>query len=688
MPASQLAPSAARALVSAQIGKHGRAGATPQPQLARLTEDAELLVSELVTNALVHAGTRIEVACEVETSEPETHPGAPRGAAPSDAASPGPASPGAAPSGAASVDAAPSDAVSSGAAAPAGSGGVGSEGAAGGGDTDAASTDASATDAPATGAAATDASDTGAADTGGAATGADAAGRPVGIEAVRVEVTDAQPAGRISSDPVGRRGAGRGLGLQLVGALAESWGVTYRRTEKAVWFRVAVSELEPRPSGSLNEAMHRELVAAEIFSASRQADERRTAGWTDPGGAFLAEAGELLAGQLDADMVAALVGQLLVPRLADWCAVWLTEDTGGMRLSRVWHSDERKVRALRLALEPDPPPVGLRTVGIPWPWPGEASGPGRTGSALAFSLVAGGTCLGSLVIGRSGATEMTSSVARTVEDVARRVAQAVFTARQYTRQTSISHALQRKQLPRSLADIPGVETAIVYEPHAVGQTVGGDFYDLFPLGGNRWSFMLGDVQGKDPEAMSVTGLTRHLVRLLAREGHGVASVLGKLNATMAEESAEAVAVAGEGARPRFLSVVYGELEADGRAGGARCTVASAGHPPPLKLSPDGGVVPVVEPQLLLGIDESADFVAYPFDLAPGQSLLCVTDGVTERRSGPRQLDDDDGLARIFAGCAGMGAAAVAERVRQATHDFGPEPLDDDLAILVLHATAD
>jgi serine phosphatase RsbU (regulator of sigma subunit) len=593
LPTSQLAPSTARALVRSEIEKRGRSSVTPGRLTERLAEDAELLVSELVTNALMHAGTQIEVACGIVTE---------------------PSSP----------------------------------------------------------------------DEASAADGPDADRRPVEVAAVLVEVADRQPAGQVTGDGSARRG-GRGLGLQIVGSLAESWGVTYRRTEKVVWFRLAVSEMVPRPSGSLSETMHRELDAAEIFSPSTQADRRRTAEWADRGGAFLAEASELLSGQLDEDMVAALAGQLLVPRLADWCAVWLTTEAGAMRLSRAWHSDERRVDALRFALEPDPPPAGLRTVGIPWPWPDSADGSGRGGSALAFSLVSGGTCLGSVVIGRAGPTEMTDSVARTVEDVARRVAQAVVTARQYTRQTSISRALQRRQLPPSLASLPGVETAIVYEPHAMGQTVGGDFYDLFPMGDNRWSFLLGDVQGKDPEAMSVTGLTRHLVRLLAREGHGVESVLGRLNAAMAEEGAEAVAVGGESAQPRFLSLVYGELEPDPKAGGARCTIASAGHPPPLKLSTEGDVVPVVESQMLLGIDEGTEFETFSFDLAPGESLLCVTDGVTERRSGQRQLDDDDGLAEILAGCVGMGAMAVAERVRQAAHDFGPEPVEDDLAILVLHA---
>ncbi|SCK31797.1 Stage II sporulation protein E (SpoIIE) [Streptomyces sp. WMMB 714] len=595
LSASQLAPARARTLVRAAISEGPPPAGTDAWKLERLADDAALLVSELVTNSLMHAGTDVEIACGLETA-------------------------GQGPGGTAAAPGEP----------------------------------------------------------GGPADGGQLTG-------VLVEVADRQPSGRFTGDTSGRRG--RGLGLQIVGALAESWGVTYRRTEKVVWFRLAISEIVPAPAGALSEAMHRELDAAEIFSPSAQADRRRVAEWTDRGGAFLAEASELLAGQLDEDMVAALAGQLLVPRLADWCAVWLTTDSGAMRLSRVWHADERRVDALRFALEPDPPPPTLRTVGIPWPWPEGPDEDGTGGSALAFSLVSGGTCVGSLVIGRAGPPETTDTVARTVEDVARRVAQAVVTARQYTRQTSISRALQRRQLPPSLASLPGVESAIVYEPHGRGQTVGGDFYDLFPMGNGRWAFLLGDVQGKDPEAMSVTGLTRHLVRLLAREGHGVESVLGRLNAAMAEEGAEAVAVGGESAQPRFLSLVYGELQPDPEAGGAHCTLASAGHPPPLKLSPGTGVVRVAEQQMLLGIDDGTEFTAYPFDLAPGETLLCVTDGVTERRSGHRQLDDDDGLAEIFAGCGGMGAMAVAERVRQAAHDFGPEPVEDDLAILVLHAVA-
>ncbi|MGP4003880.1 SpoIIE family protein phosphatase [Streptomyces sp. 8N706] len=596
--ANQLAASRARTFVRGVLAERPAPAETGSPPITdRLADDAELLVSELVTNAVMHAGTDIEVVCYVE---------------------PGPDSPATAPR----------------------AGGIPS------------------------------------------AAGEEA---PVGVI---IEVADHHPSSVVRGGMDARRD-GRGFGLQLVGALAESWGVTYRRTEKAVWFRLEPAHTEPGDAGSPYDVLPREVRLPEKSAPASLRDLSPRAGArADRGGpSFLAEASELLAGQLDEDMVAALAGQLLVPRLADWCGVWLTTDGGEMRLSRVWHADERRIDALRHDLSKDPPPARLRTAGIPWPWPKSADPDGQGGSALAFPLVAGGSCLGMLLLGRAGQLQMTEGGVRMVEDVARRVAQALVTARQYTRQTAISHALQRKQLPISLARIPGIDTALVYEPHGEGLTVGGDFYDLFPMGRARWSFLLGDVQGKDPEAMSVTGLARHLVRLLAREGHGVESVLGRLNVAMAEDSAEAVAFGGEHARPRFLSLLYGELELDPGAGGAHFTVASAGHPLPLRLSGDGSVTPPVDPQMLLGIDEGAEFNASSFDLAPGETLLCVTDGVTERRSGDWQLDDNDGLSEVLRECVGLSAKAVAERVRRAAHDFGTGPVEDDLSVLVLQAVA-
>ncbi|CAM5586808.1 MULTISPECIES: ATP-binding SpoIIE family protein phosphatase [Streptomyces] len=576
--------------------------------------------------------------------------------------------------------------------------------------------------------------------------------------ALVLEVTDHHPARPVSGDepgadpgPAGAHPgelpdpAEYGRGLQLVATLADSWGITYRTGLKTVWARLPVDDWSAPPAPPDGEALRRGLRAAEILAPAARRTERDDAVWDSRGApAFLAEASDLLAGQLDEDLVAAIAGQLLVPRLADWCAIWLEAEGGGPaaepRLARVWHSDETGTEPLRAALEREPlrlpAGVGSGPVSVPVPWPahpveedhgeyeadreengadreeGRSQGAegcgvreaapvraphpgGRDGAALAFRITAGGRALGTVLVGREGVAQVPEAVASLIEDFVRRLGLAVGAARAYTRQATISRILQRGLLPSKVADIPGVTSSLVYEPSDDG-VVGGDFYDIFPCPGDRWCFVLGDVQGSGPEAAVVTGLARPWLRLLSREGFGVGEVLDRLNRLLLDDAMEAaeaaalmVAAAGgrqlhDGTQSRFLSLLYGEV-VPLPGGGVRCTVASAGHPLPLLLRPDGSVRPAAEPQVLLGVVEDVAYESQDFDLAPGDTLLCVTDGVTERRSGPLMFDDGDGLARVLAGCAGLPADATAERIRRAVHEFAERPPDDDVALLVLHA---
>ncbi|NGO44783.1 SpoIIE family protein phosphatase [Streptomyces ureilyticus] len=533
-----------------------------------------------------------------------------------------------------------------------------------------------------------------------------------------IEVADHHPARVVRGDGVERPhdSAEYGRGLRLVSALAESWGITYRTGTKIVWARLPVAGVAPveetaEPEAYAGEhALLRGVRAAEILTpAPRRGVPLHDREWLNRGAlCFLAEASDLLAGQLDEDLVAALTAQLLVPRLADWCAVWLEDETpgrldggliGGPRLARVWHGSENRIEELRLLLEKDPPrvPDSAGSGPVPVPWPGEALG-GRadSGTALGYRLIAGGRPLGTLVIGRAGLVRFPDEITGLVEDLSRRVSLAIGAARQYARQATISRVLQRGLLPGAVAEIPGVRSALVYEPCDKGGP-SGDFYDLFPAGDGRWCFALGDVQGKGPEAAVVIGLARPWLRLLAREGYEVPDVLDRLNQLLLDDATEAAdaaarslvaagapGLADEGPQNRFLSLLYGELVP--HDGGVHCTIASAGHPLPLVLEPCGTVLTeVAQPQTLLGVFEDATYTYGSFELRPGDSLLCVTDGVTERRSGARQFDDSEGLATVLSGCAGLSAELIAERIRRLVHEFGPKPPEDDLALLVLQA---
>ncbi|GAA2432329.1 SpoIIE family protein phosphatase [Streptomyces glaucus] len=545
--------------------------------------------------------------------------------------------------------------------------------------------------------------------------------------ALLVEVADHHPSrAPRGGDPEPPHGTPEyGRGLRLVAALSEAWGITYRTGTKTVWARLPVVGRPPGEEtaayageGTLGRGLRLAgMLAPEPFPPSNalgRGESRRAGGdrdWLGRGAlSFLAEASDLLAGQLDEDLVAALTGQLIVPRLADWCGVWLEDEamgrwgagsgggrsapagTPGPRLARVWHGSESRIEDLRRALEKDPPHPAdpLDTGPVAHPYPGLPDE--EPGAALAYRLVAGGRPLGTLVIGRAGTPRFPDEVTGLVEDLGRRVALAIGAARQYARQATISAILQRGLLPGAVAEIPGMRSALVYEPCDQGGP-SGDFYDLFPAGAGRWCFAVGDVQGKGPEAAVVIGLARPWLRLLAREGYGVADVLDRLNQLLLDDAIEAADAAaralvaplgpGDGPQTRFLSLLYGELVPFD--GGVRCTLACAGHPLPLLLGSGGDVRAAARPQTLLGVVEDETYASETFELRPGDTLLCVTDGVTERRSGSRQFDDGDGLATALAGCAGLAADGVAERITRLVHEFGERPPEDDLALLVLQA---
>ncbi|MEU8348269.1 ATP-binding SpoIIE family protein phosphatase [Streptomyces sp. NPDC048845] len=659
LPGNSLGPGAARRFVRAALADWTTQQALPAAAgiTGRLADDATLLVSELVTNAVLHAGTQVEVLCRLDGAEPE-----PSG----EPAEPGPA-------------------------------------------------------------------------------------------ALVVEVSDHHPARDVHC-PRGTADGTSGRGLRLVGAVAEAWGVTYHGGLKTVWFRLPVADPDdpalPELAPPEDRALQRELRAADILATEPRPDGDREPGtdWVSRGALFfLAEASDLFAGEFDEDRVAGLAGQLLVPRLADWCAVWLDQEGGGAsaRLARVLHTSESRVEGLRSVLEKNPPVVTEAARGwpVPWPWPvippapvdgaalpgphapggttgGEPPGEGGTvrttangqpppaaGTALACRLIAGGRGVGTLLLGKAGPVRTADEVTALIADFARRVALAVASARQYTRQATMSAILQRGLLPARISTVPGIDHHVVYEPAGEGAAVGGDLYDLFRASDGRWFFALGDVGGHGPEAAVVTGLVRPIVKLLAQEGYGAAGVLRRLNRLLcdhAAQAAKAAAAAATGTGPgpvaagaaalvqeeatpmRLVSLLCGELEPetgdDGKVLRVRCTVASAGHPLPLLLRPDGAVRQVAASHVLLGVLDDAEYESETFDLEPGDTLLCVTDGVTERRSGRHQFDDGDGLSSALSGCAGLGADGVARRIRQVVHEFADQPPDDDLSLLVLQAT--
>jgi serine phosphatase RsbU (regulator of sigma subunit) len=385
-------------------------------------------------------------------------------------------------------------------------------------------------------------------------------------------------------------------------------------------------------------------------------------------------------------MTLALVVQLVVPRLGPWCAVYLADESGTSQAAYSWHSDEERLADLRTLVDKLPPPDVSATSRVSRWLPDGAAMAGIAeiadlvdAGAHVVPLVARGRAIGALAVGDEATSDPRPEQLFLLADLAPRSALAIDNARLYAERTATTRALQESLLPPELPVLESVEIGVAYEAAGAGNEVGGDFYDVFPLlreqpGDGRFAFAVGDVCGKGPEAAAVTGLARHTLRLLGRRGDDIVEVLAQLNA----------AILDEGSRARFVTVVYGE----GRplpTGGLSLRFASAGHPAPVLLRKDGSAVQVGEPGDLLGVFGSIRTSVTELVLAPGEALVCFTDGVTERRDGTRMLGEA-GVRKALVGCAGLPAPAVARRLQQVVASFAAAPPRDDLAILTLRPT--
>ncbi|MFF3849805.1 PP2C family protein-serine/threonine phosphatase [Streptomyces sp. NPDC002328] len=241
----------------------------------------------------------------------------------------------------------------------------------------------------------------------------------------------------------------------------------------------------------------------------------------------------------------------------------------------------------------------------------------------------------------------------------------------------LARTLQRTLLPPALPEVPGLEAAAAYHTASTDE-VGGDFYDLFPLDDGRWAFFLGDVCGKGAEAAALTSLTRYTLRAAAIYDPDPCAALANLDAVLKGEY--------QGSDPRYCTAVFGVLEP--RSGGSfLLTLAGGGHPPALAVRSDGRVEPIATTGgQLVGLLPDPKFISVTTRLAPGDSLLLYTDGLTEARTPDGAMLGEEGLADRLPATAGRGADAVLGAVTELLTAVG-SGVSDDTALLALSVPA-
>ncbi|OEU85468.1 protein phosphatase [Streptomyces abyssalis] len=353
-------------------------------------------------------------------------------------------------------------------------------------------------------------------------------------------------------------------------------------------------------------------------------------------------------------------------------------------------------------------------------------------SLMAVPLRARGVVLGLLVVSRAEGREQfgRDDIALAME-LADRAGVSLDNARLYARERAGALMLQRSLLPQKVPEPPGVQVAYRYVPGSSGTEVGGDWFDVIPLAGGRVAFVVGDVMGHGLHAAVTMGRLRTAVRTLAGLDLPPDELLRRIN-DLADDFVQT------SDDPLIATCVYAVYDPSTR----RCSLAKAGHPPPLLLTEaaDGSWVadtlelPSGAP---LGVG-GVPFETFDLEVVEGSVLILYTDGLIEARGeditqgidrlcgmlsgGPARRDPDtpatleaacdsviddlesrtasqpnDDVALLMAKLGGLpqGSAAswtfpaesyavrrAREVVRRTLHEWGLDALEDTTVLLV------
>jgi PAS domain S-box-containing protein len=365
-------------------------------------------------------------------------------------------------------------------------------------------------------------------------------------------------------------------------------------------------------------------VSTEIHDRRRAADMM----------SFLAEVSDVLNATRDVGVALGLAAALAVPRIADWCAVYMRDDSGFFRPAAIHHTDPARVQLAHELVRRYPISIESQRALIETRQPlfvpvvsAEMIVAGATdarhasllaqldiASIIIVPLVVGDEVTGMLHLVRGRALDpFVASDLDFALVVARRIAVAIDNAVVYERERNVARTFQNAALPQALPAFDGLALHHAYRAGDLGVTVGGDWYDAVRLRDGSLLFSIGDVAGKGLDAAVLMASMRQAIRVAGLQGLAPGAVLEAANASLEAE--------GSG---RFVSAFVGRLD----LATGRLDYASAGHPMPL-VRTDEGLHELAYGDPPLGVWEGA-FATNSIVLRAPWLLVAYTDGLIER----------------------------------------------------------
>ncbi len=247
------------------------------------------------------------------------------------------------------------------------------------------------------------------------------------------------------------------------------------------------------------------------------------------------------------------------------------------------------------------------------------------------------------------------------------------------RSAVLARTLQQSLLPPQLPRIAGVDLAARYHAAGEGLEVGGDFYDVFPVG-DDWMLVVGDVCGTGAEAATITALARYTIRAAANHDYDPAAAIAELNKVMVTDTDFS------SGHSRFATVCCIRLRVVPE--GLAVDVACGGHPPPVLIRADGTTEEVGVAGTLVGVFPEVELTTVHTVIAPGDTLVAYTDGVIEARDDDGRQFDVEGIYDVLGPLAGRPAHELVDALEAAVLRIQGGISHDDIAVLVAQATTE
>jgi phosphoserine phosphatase RsbU/P len=401
---------------------------------------------------------------------------------------------------------------------------------------------------------------------------------------------------------------------------------------------------------------------------------------------LISEASSAMAGSLNIRRSVLRLLDILCADFADWAMLGLL-DSSGLRVDLYGGVDPRNLtdvavselgglRTLQRLMQTgetellhvvvdSPTPDGLDGL-IPHEELREEARQLRPADALGLALLTRGAVIGFLVLLRGEGRGFTVRDVAAAEEVARRGAQSLDSARLYRARVELTSALQTALRPPALPTVPGLRLAATYRAAAEHLDIGGDFYDAFGTADDL-SLVCGSVRGPGITSAPAAIQARQSVRTAARFSRRPDSVLGATADALHLEVPDVE-----------VSLCYARVQLSPGGGHATIDIGKSGGVRPILIGTDGVVRPVE-------FHELADPYASSYariEVERGDMLLLVTEGIVNA-VGPAGSYGLDRLLRLAGRYAGTGALVLAEALEQDVVDFLDGHSHEDLMALIV-----